>query len=300
VRRFWKIVRWALLAILLVVVGLALWIGPMAYSALYPSHDHDKAAPVLPARFDRPAILVFSKTNGFRHGDAIAAAGPMFVKLGQQNGWDVFQTENGAVHTPDLLARFKVVVWSNASGDVLSDEQRGALKAFIEDGGGFVAIHAAGDSSHEFWPWYVEQLIGTKFVGHSMWPHFAQATIHVEARDHPAMAGLPAEWSRLDEWYSFDSSVRGKGFDVLATLDESTYERGGPGSAKLSMGKDHPIIWSRCLGKGRVFYSALGHTAESFSEAPHMQLIANAIGWTGGLDGSTCASGNGAAEPTTP
>jgi type 1 glutamine amidotransferase len=203
----------------------------------------------------------------------------MFRELARQNGWSVYETENGAVHSPELLSRFKAVVWSNASGDNLSVPQRTALQAYIENGGGFIGIHAAGDSSHEDWDWYVKDIIGTRFVGHSLWPHLAQATIHVQGKDHPAMAGLPPKWIRTDEWYSFNSSVRGKGYTVLATLDEATYERGGPGSDKLAMGKDHPIIWSHCQGKGRVFYSALGHTGESFAEPEMRKLITNAVGW---------------------
>ncbi len=274
-----RVFKWIGILLLLAIIGLALFIGPMAYRALYPSHVHESVAPNVPAKFANPAILVFSKTNGFRHDEAIDAANVMFRELAKENGWSVFETENGAVHSPELLSRFKVVVWSNASGDNLSIEQRAALKAFIENGGGFIGIHAAGDSSHEDWDWYVKEIIGTRFVGHSLWPHLAQATVNVEGGDHPAMAGLPAKWVRTDEWYSFDSSVRAKGFAVLATVDEATYERGGPGSDKLTMGKDHPIIWSHCQGKGRTLYSALGHTGEAFAEPGMRKLIVNAVDW---------------------
>ncbi len=274
-----RVFKWVGIVLLLIILALALWIGPMAYSALYPSHEHDRVPPMVPASFPKPAILIFSKTNGFRHDEAVIAANAMFRDLAKQNGWSVYETENGAVHSPELLARFKAVVWSNASGDVLSNEQRAALKAYIENGGGFIGIHAAGDSSHEDWGWYAKELIGTHFVGHSLWPHLAQADIHVEQADHPAMTGLPAKWSRTDEWYSFDKSVRAKGYAVLATLDEATYERGGPGSDKLSMGKDHPIIWSHCQGKGRALYSALGHTGEAFAEPEMRRLITNAVDW---------------------
>lgn len=275
-----RILKWTLIALLLLVVVLAVTIGPGAYKALYPSREHDTVAPAVPASFPNPAVLVFSKTNGFRHDDAITAGKVMFRELAAKQGWSVYQTENGAVFTPDVLARFQAVVFSNASGDMLSNDQRAALQGWIEAGGGFIGIHAAGDSSHADWGWYYNQVIGTNFVGHSLWPHLAMATIRVEATGHPAMAGLPAVWNREDEWYSFDKSVRGKpGFRVLATLDEATYERGGPGSAKLSMGKDHPIIWSHCQAKGRVLYSALGHTGESFAEPHFRTLTANAVTW---------------------
>jgi type 1 glutamine amidotransferase len=279
-RTLWRILKWILIALSAIVIGLAIWIGPQAYSALHPSREHDKVVPAVPASFPNPAVLVFSKTNGFRHDEAIAAAGPMFRELAARQGWSVYQTENGAVFSSDILSRFKVVVFSNASGDMLASDQRAALQRWIEAGGGFVGIHAAGDDSHKDWVWYYSQVIGSKFVGHSLWPHLAMATIRVEAADHPVMAGLPAVWNREDEWYSFDKSVRGKqGFRVLATLDEATYERGGPGSAKLSMGKDHPIVWSHCQAKGRVIYSALGHTGESYAEAPFRTLVTNAVTW---------------------
>ncbi|MEY2928210.1 MAG: hypothetical protein RL367_2687 [Pseudomonadota bacterium] len=275
----WRILKWLLIIMLLIVAVLAIWIGPQAWRATHPKHDHDMTAPPVPASFPKPAMLVYSKTNGFRHSEAIAAGHVMFTELAAKHGWSVYETENGAVFSPDILSRFQAVVWSNASGDTLSDPQRAALRGWIEAGGGFIGIHAAGDSSHEDWPWYTSELIGSHFVGHSLWPHLATATIHVEATGHPVMAGVPALWSREDEWYSFDSSVRAKGYRVQATLDEATYERGGPGSDKLAMGKDHPIVWSHCTGKGRVLYSALGHSGESYAEPAFRTLTTNAISW---------------------
>jgi len=62
-------------------------------------------------------------------------------------------------------------------------------------------------------------------------------------------------------------------------MDNGCRVRGGPGSAKLSMGADHPVIWSHCLGQGRVLYSALGHTAQSYSEEPFRRLMSNSLAW---------------------
>jgi type 1 glutamine amidotransferase len=274
-----RILKWTLLGILLAVLALVAWIGPQAYRALYPKHDHDQVAPAVPTSFPRPAILVFSKTNGFRHGDAIEAGNAMFRALAGQHGWSVYETENGAVFSADMLSRFQAVVWSNASGDVLTEQQRAALRSYLEQGGGFIGIHAAGDNSHEGWRWYVDELIGARFVGHTLWPHLQKGTVRIEGADHPAMAGVPAIWSHKDEWYSFNRSVRARGFRILATLDEASYDLDGPFSAKLRMGTDHPVIWSHCVGSGRALYSALGHTPESYSEPPFRLLIGNAVSW---------------------
>lgn len=251
---------------------------------------YETRPPALPAEIKRPAILVFSKTNGFRHEEAIPAANAMFKDLALQNGWGYFQTENGAAFSPAILARFDAVVFNNASGDVFTPEQREAFKSFIENGGGWLGIHAAGDNSHEAWPWYVQSIIGTKFTGHPMDPQFQKATMRIEDRQHPATLHLGPTLERTDEWYSFDKSPRGvPGVHVLATLDESTYVQKGPFGQELSMGKDHPIAWWRCVGKGRALYSAGGHTASSFSEPAYRQMLAGALRWTLKLEGEGCS-----------
>jgi hypothetical protein len=81
VRTLKQILKWVLIALLLVILVLAIWIGPRTYSALFPSHEHDTVAPAVPASFPLGAVLVFSKTNGFRHNEAIAAGSTMFREL---------------------------------------------------------------------------------------------------------------------------------------------------------------------------------------------------------------------------
>ena len=63
---------------------------------------------------------------------------------------------------------------------------------------------------------------------------------------------------RRDEWYNFRQNPRGR-VNVLATLDERTYTGG-------TMAPDHPIMWSHTYEGGRSWYTARGHTQESFSE----------------------------------
>jgi len=252
---------------------------------------YETEAPALPADIARPAILVFSKTNAFRHEEAIPVANALFEQMAADNGWGYFQTENGAAFSPEILARFDAVVFNNVSGDVFTSDQRAAFQSFVEAGGGYVGIHAAGDNSHEAWGWYMTDIIGTTFTGHPMDPQFQQATVRIEDRTHPATDHLQPEWVRTDEWYSFDRSPRDvPGVNVLATLDERTYDPGSFFGTELAMGADHPIIWWRCAGKGRVLYSALGHTAESYAEAEYVALLQDAIGWSMKLQGEACGT----------
>ncbi len=252
---------------------------------------YETSPPTLLADLPRPAILVFSKTNAFRHEEAITAAETMFETMARQKGWGIFQTPNGATFSPEILAQFDAVVFSNTSGDVFTPDQRAAFQQFVENGGGYVGIHAAGDNSHAAWPWYMTNIIGTTFTGHPLDPQFQQATVQVENRAHPATAHLGETWQRTDEWYSFDASPRSvPGVNILATLDESTYSQKGMFWTEYVMGDDHPIMWWRCAAKGRVFYTALGHTAESFTEAANVQVMTGAIEWALGQKGEACGT----------
>ncbi len=251
---------------------------------------YETTPPKLPDQIARPAILVFSKTNGFRHEEAIPAANAVFAGFAKDNNWGHFQTENGATFDPAILSRFDAVVFNNVSGDVFTPKQRQALKDFISNGGGFVGIHGAGGDMSYDWKWYVDTVIGAQFIGHPMDPQFQKATVRVADKSHPAMAELPEAWDRTDEWYSFEKSPRKPGVNILATLDESTYSPKGMFGQDLVMGKDHPIIWWHCVGKGRVLYSALGHTAASYSEENYKTLLKGAVGWAVARDGKACDS----------
>jgi type 1 glutamine amidotransferase len=86
-----------------------------------------------------------------------------------------------------------------------------------------------------------------------------------------------------DEWYSFERSARGPGVRVLARLDETSY---APRELfrSIAMG-DHPIVWSHCPGRGRAFYSALGHAAATYARPEHAALLEGAVAWAAGLEG---------------
>ena len=83
-----------------------------------------------------------------------------------------------------------------------------------------------------------------------------------------------------DEWYSFKSDPRAKGAHILLTLNEATYK---PMSGKLDLHMgDHPIAWTQCIGKGRSFYTAIGHRPESYSEPNTHKLIEQGVAWAAG------------------
>jgi type 1 glutamine amidotransferase len=220
------------------------------------------------------AVLVFTRTTGFRHDsipDAIAAV----RRIGGENGFSVDATEDPSAFTDANLAPYRAVLFLLTTGDVLEDEEQAAFERWIRAGGGWVGVHSASDTEYD-WPFYGE-LAGAYFAGH---PEIQAATVRVEDRAHPATSALPEAWPRTDEWYNFRANPRGS-VHVLATVDEGTYSGG-------SMGADHPIAWCQEFAGGRAFYTAGGHTRESYAEPLFLAHLTGAIRWAAGLEPGYC------------
>jgi len=123
-------------------------------------------------------LLVFSKTEGFRHS-SIEEGQKMLQNLADQNGFEVLFSEEAEVFNEKILADVNVIVFLNTTGDILDEAQQLELQRFIQAGGGFVGIHSATDTEYK-WPYY-NQLVGAYFESH---PEPAEATINVLNRDH--------------------------------------------------------------------------------------------------------------------
>lgn len=238
-------------------------------------YDNDAPKFTLPA--GRPRLLLFEKINGYRDGPSVDAAREALQEMARRKGWSMVITDKGGAINRATLRKFDAVIWNNISGDVLSLSQRRALQTYVKGGGGFVGMHgSAGDPAY-FWDWYADTLIGARFKGHPLKPQFQEARIAVN-QAHPLAKSLPTEWRMTDEWYSFHTNPRAAGANVVLTLDEATYQPVGMMNQDLRMG-DHPLAWTNCVGKGRMFYSAIGHLPETYSQPQHVALLESAIDW---------------------
>jgi type 1 glutamine amidotransferase len=206
----------------------------------------------------------------YRH-DSIPDGTAALNSAASSAGWSVTATEDASVFVDRTLMALDVVVFLSTTGDVLNDEQQAAFEAFIRAGKGFVGIHSASDTEYD-WPFYGE-LVGAYFREH---PAIQEASVTIEDATHSTMAGLPATWTRTDEWYAFQANPR-PNVHVLMTLDETSYE---PGSS--TMNGDHPVAWWHEYEGGRAFYTALGHTKESYTDPTFMRHLTQAIDWAGG------------------
>ena len=214
-------------------------------------------------------ILVFSKTEGFRHG-SIEAGVEAMKKLGAENGFQVDATEDASYFTEEVLKDYAAVVFLNTTGDVLNNPQQADLERYIQAGGGFVGVHAATDTEYD-WPWY-NKLVGAYFDGH---PKVQEAKLSVLNKEHEATKGMEDSWMKSDEWYNFrDINPEIK---VLISIDETSYEGG-------TNGDDHPISWYHDYDGGRAFYTEMGHTDETFKDPVFMGHL---------LGGIRYATGNG-------
>ncbi|WP_291861920.1 ThuA domain-containing protein [Marinilabilia sp.] len=225
-------------------------------------------------------ILAFSKTAGYRHG-AIPQSLVALGQLAEQNNWKITATEEAEIFNPKDLKAFDLVVFVHTTKDILEADQQEALKNYIETGGGLLALHTGADTEYE-WPWYAEA-IGASFVGH---PPSQEGKLIIEDRSHPATEHFPeSTWIVTDEWYSFDRNPR-ENVHVLISIDESSYDvdddRWFEG-AKQRMG-DHPLVWYKEVGEGKVFQTALGHEPGLYHNPIFLKHLEGAVLWTAKRD----------------
>ncbi|MFG1667173.1 ThuA domain-containing protein, partial [Streptomyces sp. Y7] len=209
-------------------------------------------------------LLVHTRTTAYRHA-SIPAGVEALRTLGD---FEVDHTEDPrALEQP--LDAYAAVVFLSTSGEILTPAARERLAGYVEAGGGFVGVHAAACTEDD-WPYYGE-LLGARFDRH---PDHQPGRVIVEDHEHPATRHLPAVWDFVDEWYDFRTNPRGT-VRVLARADESSYEGGG-------MGEDHPLVWCREQGAGRVFYTALGHAPEAYADPGFRAHLRGGIDWAAG------------------
>jgi type 1 glutamine amidotransferase len=222
-------------------------------------------------------VLVFTKAEGFRHA-SIETARETIRELGRGGGFRVTATGSASAFTAKRLRRFDAVVFASTTGELLAPARQRALRAYIRAGGGFAGIHAAADAEYE-WPFY-GRLVGASFLTHP--PGLQPATVRLEDLEHPSTRGLPASFSRTEEWYDFRANPRGS-VHVLATVDEFTYAGG-------TMGVDHPISWCQRVKRGRSWYTGFGHAEGAFAEPLVRAHLLGGIRWAAGLAKGSCRS----------
>ena len=219
----------------------------------------------------QPRVLLFSHSTGYRHA-SIEPGIAAIQGLGAREKMAIVPSADPNIFSADSLRGFDAIIFLSTSTDPKKPEsewfqgaRREALQGFVRRGGGIVAIHAASDS-HYHWPWYV-RMIGGHFASHP--EGTPRGTVRVVDRKHRATRGRPATISRTAEWYYFDDynpETR-----VLVTLD--------PASIGAKDANPNPVSWAHEYEGGRVFYTAMGHTVESYSDRNFLTHLTGGLRW---------------------
>jgi hypothetical protein len=238
----------------------------------------------LPAQAAPKKVLVVTVTKGFRH-DSIPTAEKVLAELAKKSGAftvDYVRNDQEMAEkmTAEALKNYGAVIFANTTGDLpLPDKE--AFLNWIKSGRGFVGMHAAADTFHGF-PGYID-MIGAEFKTHE-----AQVSVDAINQDPgcPICRSLPATWVVFDEIYQFKNFDRSKVHGLL-TLDKHPNNH-TPG--------DYPVSWCKQYGKGRVFYTSLGHrkdvwdpndtdrkNSKEVAEA-YQESVLNGIKWALGLE----------------
>ena len=278
------------------LVALALALSSLVLTTFTSAQD----APVDPSVASPPRVhtirlkhlLVISQTRGFEH-DSIPDAMAAIYNMGHDSGlWDTtLRTDTELLTKKDLgrnaknLDYFDALVFVNTTGELdLDDSQKKDMLSFIkEDGKGFVGVHAALDTNYK-WPEYGE-MIGGWFDQHP-WSTF-NAPIVNEDPAFPAVRHFPKAFVKYDEIYQAKEWSREK-VNVLLSLDPTKLNYANPRVHRAD--HDFAVAWDKMYGKGRVFYSTLGHTQEAWSDPDTRKMYFEAIKWVLGMTEGNTAS----------
>ncbi len=275
----------------LLQAGAALWLGAAGMGRAL-------AAP----KGATKKVLFFTKSSGFQHdvikrkGDQLAHAEQILTDAGKEHGFEVVASKDGRLFEPDQIGQWDVFVFET-TGDLttpgtdktppMSADGEKALYNAIQNGKGFVAMHCGADTFGHFKPRdkgkedpYV-QMVGGEFVSHG--PQQV-ARIEIVDPDFPGLADGFAKSGKSfqinDEWYALKNMP-----DDLHVIMVQVTEGMESGPKKEYQRPNYPMTWARNFGKGRVFYTSMGHREDVWSNPMYQGLVLGALGWaTGRVD----------------
>jgi len=264
-------IRKTLLAILGMVLTLFVAEAEHGHADQKSSAGFARAASIKRAK---RAVLYLTHSAGFKH-DVLPLSEQILKQIGERSGaFEVTATQDCSLLTRETLKRYDAIVFYTTGELPLTDEQKAAFIDFIKSGKGFVGIHSATDTFYK-WPEYGE-MIGGYFDQH---PWHQEVTVKVEDQHHPSARHLGSSFKIKDEIYQIKNYSRDR-VRVLLSLDTSSVDLTLPAVHRAD--KDFALAWCRNYGRGRVFYTALGHRAEVWQDERYQQHLLGALRWAMG------------------
>jgi type 1 glutamine amidotransferase len=232
----------------------------------------------------RKRLLVIGEEKGYRH-EAVTHAMVTIERLGRDTGlWDtVIRTDTEALTKTKLeynaktLNDFDAVLFYTGGTLEMDDQKKADFMSFVHDeGNGFIGIHSAAITFTQ-WPAYGEMLGG--YYDEHPWNTFA-APIVVEDAAFPGMQSWQPSFTLTDEIYQIKMFSRANS-RVLMRLDPSKLDLKNPRVHRTD--QDFAVAWAKMYGKGRVFYTTLGHVDANWDRPEMQAMVTGAIKWALGL-----------------
>jgi len=247
------------------------------------------------------SVLVFTKSSGFEHAVVKKVDGkPSLVddtinELGNKHGFSAEVTKDGRIFDSKEFHSYAGVVFFT-TGDLttmgtdgkppMSAKGKQALLDAVRDGMGFAGVHAASDTFHTLpdpadrsnrYIAHGDQedpylrMLGAEFITHGREPQLQDANLIVNDPKFPGLEGVTSPVSFNEEWYSMKDFM--PDLHVILALD--THGMKG----ECYQRAPYPVTWARQHGKGRVFYTAMGHRPENWKNEFFLNLLAGGIRW---------------------
>ena len=225
-----------------------------------------------PVKTNLKKVLVLDKSQGGANGhkESRVDLNKALEELGTANGFTVTtigQSDPASKISTEFsvanLATYQAVIFSNNDGvhAQLDATSKANLEAYVKAGGGLIPIHAASAFISN-WAWLTNMLVESFFGPHGSNQPTANMAHDPDGNKDGTETkgiykGLTAPLAFLDEYYSFQATPRGKtGVTVLLTVDEKSFSK----TVQGPMGTDHPVVWAKTEGKGRVVHFSVGHS----------------------------------------
>ncbi len=233
-------------------------------------------APPTSAKAPKKGKLLYMTLSAGFHHDVVPFSTEIVKQIGDKSGtFEATVTEDVGAFTSDNLKNYDAVMFYTTGELPLTDDKKGALVEFIRSGHGFVGVHSATDTFY-MWEDYLK-IVGAYFNDH---PWHQQVTVEVTDPTSPLVSFLGNSFQVNDEIYQM-SDFQADTTHVLLKLDPGSVDLKNPRVRRRFYG--WPLAWTRTDGKGRVFYTALGHERAVWEAAWFQEMLLKAIKWSMGM-----------------
>ncbi len=247
-------------------------------------------------------ILFFSKSSVFEHsvikkeGNELSHAEKILKQLAETNNWEFTFTKDGRIFTPENIEKFDAFFFYT-TGDLtevgkdgnppMSKEGKDAFLKAIENGKGFIGTHAASDTFHS--PGGADKgparyksdganadpyvkMLGAEFIRHGSQQ---ESKMIVTDAKFPGSDAVPSDFGPMEEWYSLKNFAP----DLHVILVQDTSKMKKSGADFVYDRPNYPATWAHNYGKGRAFYTSMGHREDIWTNPVFQKVLAGGINW---------------------